>query len=157
MGQRGGRSRLLVVVVASALVFWLVASVYGLIALGASFAASAYCLRAARRSGGRYGAGTEQGPKQPLSRVGLVVGAVVMSPAFLFAALITKPTPVEALTLRQTGIGSYLTNDAGERISGNRYTQTLRVGESARCHVRRLPLMPAVIESCTRPDPAGAR
>ena len=145
------------VVVASALVFWLVASVYGLIALGASFAASAYCLRAARRSGGRYGAGTEQGPKQPLSRVGLVVGAVVMSPAFLFAALITKPTPVETLRLRTSGVGSYLTNDAGERISGNRYTQTLRVGESARCHVRRLPLIGAVIESCTPITPTVGR
>jgi hypothetical protein len=156
MKQRGGRSKLLVVVVASALLFWLLAGVYGLIALGASFAASACCLRAARRSGGRYGAGTKPGPKQPLSRVGLVVGALVMSPAFLFAALITEPTPVETLTLRQTGIGTYLTNDAGERISGNRYTQTLRVGESARCHVRRLPLMPAVIESCTPPDRGGA-
>jgi hypothetical protein len=145
MGQRGGRNTLLVVVLATALAFWLLASVYGLIALGASFAASACCLRAARRSGGR----TERGPNRPLSRVGLVVGAVVMSPAFLFAALVTKPAPVETLTLRQAGIGSYLTNDAGERISGNRYTQILRVGESARCHVRRLPLMPAVIESCT--------
>jgi hypothetical protein len=156
MDQRGGKSKLLVVVVASALLFWLLAGVYGLIALGASFAASACCLRAARRSNSRYGARTEPGSKKPLSRVGLVVGGLVMSPAFLFAALITRPPPVETLTLRQTGIGSYLTNDAGERISGNRYTQTLRVGESARCHVRRLPLMPAVIESCTPPDRARA-
>ena len=153
MEQRGGRSKLRVMLVASALLFWLLAGVYGLIALGASFAASACCLRAARRSSSRYGAGTEPGSKQPLSRVGLVVGALVMSPAFLFAALITKPTPVETLMLRTSGVGSYLTNDAGERISGNRYTQALRVGESARCHVRRLPLIGAVIESCTPPLP----
>jgi hypothetical protein len=157
MEQRSGRSKLIAAVAAVALLFWLLAGVYGLIALVASLAASAYCLRAARRSSSRDAASTEPGSKQPLSRVVLVVGALIMSPAFLFAALITKPTPVETLTLRQTGIGSYLTNDAGERISGNRYTQTLRVGESARCHVRRLPLMPAVIESCTLPDRAGAR
>lgn len=73
-----------------------------------------------------------------------------MWPAFAFAAFIVWPTPVETLTMRSTGIGSYLTNTSGKKIDGNRYTQTLRVGDRARCHVRRLPLMPPVIESCTR-------
>jgi len=88
-----------------------------------------------------------------MSRPALLVGAVVIWPAFALAAFFVWPTPVETLTMRATGLGSYLTTTSGEKIDGNRYTQTLRVGDQARCHVRRLPLMGPVIESCTRLTP----
>jgi hypothetical protein len=116
-----------------------------------ALAASAYCLRAAQNSMRRR-TGTTEGRRR-MSRVGLLLGALVMWPAFAFAAFVVWPTPVETLTMREAGIGSYLTNEGGEKIDGNRYTQTLDVGERARCHVRRLPLMPAVIESCKRLAP----
>jgi len=108
--------------------------------------ASALCLRAAQNSVRRR-AGGDPGPRR-ISPAALLIGAVVIWPAFAFAALIVWPTPVETLTMRATGIGSYLTTEGGEKIDGNRYTQTLRVGDQARCHVRRLPLMGPVIESC---------
>jgi hypothetical protein len=113
--------------------------------------ASALCLRAARKSVRRRDRGTASTGR--MSRFGLLLGAIVMWPAFAFAAFIVWPTPVETLTMRATGIGSYLTNEDGERIDGNRYTMTLHVGDRARCHVRRLPLMGPVIESCKRAAP----
>ena len=112
-----------------------------------ALAASAYCIRTAQKRTARL-SGTA--PPRRMSRTALAALAVVMWPAFAFAALVVWPTPVETLTVRATGIGSYLTNEDGEKIDGNRYTQTLRVGDRARCHVRRLPLMAPVIESCTR-------
>jgi hypothetical protein len=118
-----------------------------------ALAASAFCLRVAQNRA-RQRAVTTTAP-QRLSRVALLLLALVLWPAFALAALIVWPTPVETLTMRATGIRSYLTNADGEKIDGNRYTQTLRVGERARCHVRRLPLMGPVIESCRPLAPHG--
>ena len=73
-----------------------------------------------------------------------------------FVWLLVRSPETETLTLRSDGTRRYMVDAAGHRLTANRYTQALDVGQSARCKVRHFPiLMAPVIESC-RPEPRRA-
>jgi hypothetical protein len=78
----------------------------------------------------------------------LIIAALVL-PALLFGAWLLSKPKFETLTTHRDGDRIYMVDASGHRIAGNRYTQTLRDGDTARCRVRRFPiLMDPVIEGC---------
>ena len=97
-------------------------------------------------------------PRGPKARPVVVVllTALFALPTLFFVWLLVRSPETETLTLRSDGTRRYMVDAAGHRLTANRYTQALDVGQSARCKVRHFPiLMAPVIESCT-PEPRRA-
>jgi hypothetical protein len=62
--------------------------------------------------------------------------ALVALPSLFFVWLVLRSPETETLTVRSDGTRRYMVDAAGHRLAANRYTQSLEVGQSARCKVR---------------------
>ena len=101
----------------------------------------------------------DERPLGPKARpVGVVLcTALFVLPSLYFVWLVVRSPKTETLTVRSDGTSRYMVDETGHRLAANRYTQALDIGQSARCKVRRFPILVApVIESCT-PKPTRQR